>query len=101
MNKGDTIKIILNYTVDGEPITESFDGEIEFTIADKRYLKSTGWVYWDDTERAFCVSIPQSDSLSLPKASKYQVRFRNSEGAVVSSGIETLALGDVLSRKTI
>ena len=41
-NKGDTINIYLNYTLDGDPITEGSLDEIEFTIGSHRYTLTGG-----------------------------------------------------------
>lgn len=101
MNKGDTIKIVLNYTVDNEPLPEDFTGEIEFTIGSKRYTLTDETVAWDATEAAFVVNLSQADTFALGGTVQYQIRIKNAEGSVVSSGIQTMKLGNTLSSSTI
>ena len=52
MNSGDTVKIILNYTVDGVPISEGAFDEIEFSIGRKRYTLSDEEIAWDEAAGA-------------------------------------------------
>lgn len=103
MNRGDTIKIVLNYTVDGEPLPENFDGEIEFVIGSKRYVMTgqNPGVVWDEAEAAFVVNLSQDDTFALGGNVRYQIRIKNAEGSVVSSGIQTMKIGNTLSATTI
>lgn len=99
MNSGDTIKIVLNYTVGGEPLTQDFNGELEFCIGTKRYLLSDGGIVWDG--EAFCVTLSQEDTISLRGTSDYQIRIKDTEGNVVSSGIKKLVIGRSISKETL
>lgn len=49
-NAGDTLTLYLDYTVDGEQITEGQFDEIEVSIGSKRYLLTDNeiisWVLW-------------------------------------------------------
>lgn len=99
MNSGDTIKIVLNYTVGGEPLTQDFSGELEFCIGTKRYLLSNGGIVWDG--EAFCVTLSQEDTIALRGTSDYQIRIKDADGNVVSSGIKKLVLGRSISKETL
>lgn len=99
MNSGDTIKIILNYTVGGEPLTQDFSGELEFCIGTKRYLLSNGGIVWDG--ETFCVTLSQADTIALRGTSDYQIRIKDADGNVVSSGIKKLVIGRSISKETI
>lgn len=100
MNSGDTLKIILNYTVDGEPLPANFEGEIEFSIGSKRYLLSEAQIGYEDGV-GYCIHLSQEDTFDLSGVSSYQIRIKNAEGEVVSSGIEKLSFGKSLSKETI
>ncbi len=99
MNSGDTIKIVLNYTVGGEPLAQDFSGELEFCIGTKRYLLSNGGIVWDG--EAFCVTLSQEDTIALRGTSDYQIRIKDADGNVVSSGIKKLVLGRSISKETL
>ena len=101
MNAGDTIKVILNYTVDGEPLPSDFDGEIELTIGSIRLTKTGEDIVWDSDEGAFVAYLDQEDTFSLRGTCQYQVRLKNSEGSVVSSSIQTMTFGKTLSTTEI
>ena len=99
MNHGDTIKLILAYTVDEEPITEGQFDEIEFTIGDKRFTLDDG-VVWDSNEGAYTVFLTQEDTFAMPYSVPYQVRLK--KGAEVASHkFGTLDLGATLSRTVL
>ena len=97
MNHGDTIKIVLAYEVDGEPITENQFDEIEFCIGSKRFTLSGGGVTWDSTESAYTVWLTQTDTFTMPMSVPYQTRFKSGDD-VISSGEATLDLGNTISR---
>lgn len=99
MNSGDTVKIVLNYTIGGEALTEDFNGELEFSIGSKRYLLSNGGIVWDG--EAFCVTLSQEDTIALSGNCNYQIRIKDAGGNVVSSGIEKLVIGKSISKATI
>ena len=102
MNRGDTVKIILDYTVDGAPIAENDFDEIEFTIGSKRYTLTgqTPGVVWDGDLGAYTVTLSQADTMALQGRNNYQIRLKKGS-SVVSSGISTLTLGKSISRTTI
>lgn len=99
-NSGDTVKIILNYTVDGVPIAQGDFDEIEFCIGSKRYLLSKGDIVWDATAGAYTVSLSQADTFALNGTHNYQIRLKK-DGEVVSSGISIINFGRSISKVTI
>lgn len=65
MNKGDTITIFLNYTVDGVPIAENDFDEIEFSIGSKRYTLTGEDIVWDESAGAYKIALYPSQ---MPQA---------------------------------
>lgn len=100
MNKGDTITIYLNYTVDGVPIAENDFDEIEFSIGSKRYTLTGEDIVWDESAGAYKVALSQADTFALGYDSRYQVRLKK-DNTVISSGISVLSLGPTISKETI
>lgn len=106
INKGDTIDIVLDYQYDGKDITEGQFDEIEFQINSqknpkgKKFLLSTGGVFWDQDEQCYCVHLGQADTFDLPYRFKYQARFLL-DGNVYSSEIKYGLIGDTLSSKIL
>lgn len=98
MNRGDTLDILLAYTVDGEPIHEGDFDEIEFSIGAKRYTLTDGDITWDE-EQGYIISIGQEDTLDMGRA-EYQVRFKKGS-KVISSSVNTLTLGKSISKTVI
>lgn len=100
MNKGDTITIYLNYTVDGVPIAENDFDEIEFSIGSKRYTLTDEDIVWDESAGAYKIALSQDDTFSLGYDNRYQIRLKK-DSTVVSSGISVLSLGPTISKETI
>lgn len=99
-NKGDTINIYLNYTLDGNPILEGDLDEIEFTIGSNRYTLTGGDIVWDDNASLYMVKMPQQDTFNLKSTTRYQLRVRQGDD-VGSTDVEEADLGDVLSKVVI
>lgn len=100
MNKGDTIEIVLAYTVDGEPLAQGDFDEIEFSIGTKRYTLTHEDITWDGDLGAYTLFIGQADSFAIGGQASYQVRFKKGS-KVVSSNIQHLVLGGTISKKVI
>ena len=99
-NKGDTLTIFLNYTVDGVPIAEDDFDEIEFCLGAKRFTLSHEDIVWDDNAGAYKISLSQADTLALDATNRYQIRLKK-DSTVVSSGISVLSFGPSISKETI
>lgn len=99
-NKGDTINIYLNYTLDGNPILEGDLDEIEFTMGSHRYTLTDGDIVWDDNAQLYMVKMPQEDTFDLKSTTRYQLRVRK-DNDVGSTDVEESELGDVLSKVVI
>lgn len=100
MNKGDTVNVILDFTLDGEPIKPGDFDEIEFTFGNKQYTLTDGGVTFDAEEGVFKVFISQADSLALPDVFEYQVRFKKGID-VYSTRTQKAVLGKTLSSTVI
>lgn len=107
MNKGDTLRLILDFSVAGKEITEDQFDEIELQLNPESYgkyniklLKSKGEIAWDSELNKFVGFITQENSFKLSDHNEYQLRcYMN--GSVISSNIGHFCLGDVLSRMVI
>lgn len=99
-NRGDTADIVLDYTVDGEPITEGQFDEIEVYLGNSRYLLSEGAVMWDAEIQKYRVFVNQADSLKFKNPIEYQVRFRIGT-KVVSTDTRNKPLGKTISNEEI
>jgi hypothetical protein len=99
-NKGDTINIYLNYTLDGNPILEGDLDEIEFTMGSHRYTLTDGDIVWDDNAQLYMIKMPQEDTFDLKSTTRYQLRVRK-DNDVGSTDVEESELGDVLSKVVI
>ena len=99
-NKGDTIDILLNYTVDGETITEGYLDEIEFTIGSHQYTISNGGVVWDANAQMYKVKLHQDETFDLKQTTRWQLRVRKGTD-VCSTDVAEVDLGEVLSRTVI
>lgn len=97
-NKGDTINIYLNYTLNGQPIAEGDLDEIEFTIGSHRYTLTGGDIVWDGN--LYMVKMPQADTFDLKSTTMYQLRVRSGSD-VGSTEVKESELGDVLSKVVI
>ena len=107
-NRGDTIDLILNISIDGNPIEEGYadDIEIQFNYqsetASVKKLLSNEDIYWSETQGKYALRLSQKDTFRLSEeVGGVQCRiYRN--GVVISSTIkEDFNLGDVLSRKVL
>lgn len=115
-NKGDTACLLLNYTVNGEPMVEGAYDELEFQINHQwnsnsiKRLLSQGEIAWetvtyedDDGEHTFTgyvIYLTQEDTFKMNGTFTYQLRVMV-DGNVGSSPINELDIGAVLSRKVL
>ena len=99
-NKGDTIDVLLNYTIDGNPIMEGDLDEIEFMMGTHRYTLSGGQIVWDSNTSLYKILIPQEDSFDLKSVTRYQLRIKQGV-RVKSTDVEEAELGEVISRSVL
>lgn len=118
-NRGDTAYLLLNYTINDEPLTQQAVDELELQInvqGDYRSIKkllSTGGIYWDDsftyedsegqtqTFSGFIVALDQEDTFAMSRG-KSEIQLRAMVGGEVgSSEIETIELGNALSNRVL
>lgn len=95
-NHGDTLKVILDYIVDGAPLAESNCDEIEFSIGSKRYTLTGGTVVLDPGTNFYTVALSQEDTFALKDANKYQLRVKKGT-SVGSSPALTMVFGGTIS----
>ena len=99
-NRGDTLPIILDYTINGTPIEEWDLDEIEFSLGSRQFTLSDEDISFDAVLGKYVLNIGQTTTLKLGGTTRYQVRFKK-DGEVTSSDIGTIKIGASLSTKAI
>lgn len=100
-NWGDTLDIILDYTIDGVPIEDADLDEMEFSIGPKRYTLAGEDFTIDPVTGKYRLFISQTDSFALGKAPiPYQFRCRKGEN-VGSTDKEYMYPGETISQEVI
>ena len=97
---GNTLDILLDYTVDGEAITEGSCDELEFTFGESRYTLTGGGIVWSAYDSAYMVSLTQEETFALPDVVKYQLRVKKGN-KVGGSDISYLNVDDSLSQEVL
>ena len=104
MNKGDSIRLILDYSINGKDIEKDQFEDLELQLNKESFgkyhvklLLSKGDMEWDESLKKYVVFLPQEESYKLPDFVEYQLRCY-SLGSVVSSNIGRFFLGEILSR---
>lgn len=100
MNEGDTLKIILNYTINGVPIEDLDLDEIEVTIGRKSYYLTEGDIVMDTDLHKYKLPLAQEDTFEMGGTTDFQVRFKKDED-VTSTKTDTIIIGRSLSREVI
>lgn len=99
-NRGDTLDITLNYTINGQPIEQGQFSEIEVYIGENRYTLTGNDIEWDSEQNAYVLFVDQEDSFKLTNKTEYQVRFKIGT-RVISSNVKYMAIGKTLSNTVI
>ena len=118
MNRGDTSYLMLQYSINGEDLTEDTYDEIELTINEDSSFRSVkkllskgeiewGTLNWIDGEgqsqtfMGYYAHLSQEETFRLQQGeNKIQLRILW-EGDVGSSAISSLTLGQVLSNEVL
>lgn len=117
MNRGDTCYLMLNYTINGEPMVEGAYQEIELQINEQasrksvKKLLSKGEIQWgtltyeeDEEEKTFTgyyVHLSQEETFVLERnINEVQIRVMMSD-EVGSSAIAELDVGRTLSKEVL
>lgn len=106
MNKGDTIYLELDFTINDEPLEKDEYDEIELqfniqsTYTSLKLLMSRGDIEWNDDIGKYVAYLSQDDSFRLSNNAEYQLRIKY-EDNVISSAIGTINIGEVLSRRVL
>lgn len=107
MNKGDTLDIVIDYTIDGDAFTKDQFQEIELQFENQydssKYVKlllSNGDITWDEEVGKYVTALTQEQTFRLSPACNYQLRVLVDD-IVVSSEIGTMTIGDTLSRTVL
>ena len=100
INQGDTLCLVLDYTVDGEELVDYAPDEIEFCMGSNRYTLTDGDITIGETSGMYEIHIDQSESFELGTISQYQIRIKK-DGEVASSSIERILIGASISRTVI
>lgn len=112
MRIGDTICLMLNYQLNGEPLVEGAYEEIELQINKQgssksmKKLLSNGDIKWDTVEyngeefTGYVVHLTQQETFDLGSYLQCQIRIKM-DGEVGASGINDINLDEVLSEQVL
>ena len=107
MNKGDSIRLILDYSVNGKEIKKDQFEDLELQLNKESFGKyhiklvlSRGEMAWDEDLQKYVAFLPQEESFKLPNKVDYQLRCYNN-GSVISSNIGFFFMGDILSKEML
>ena len=117
MNRGDTVTLMLNYQINGEPLVKDAYEEMELQInkdSSQRAMRKTlsgGDIKWEtltfynegveETFEGYTVHLSQSESFTLVSGqSQVQLRIKKN-GEVGSSSQSNFVLGDSLSTQIL
>lgn len=113
MNKGDTLQITLNYTINGTPLEKDAYDDIELQLNSQsgtnsvKLLLSAGDISYDDSTSKYKTFLSQSQTFKLKQSAlnetsdiEYQLRILIGT-KVISSSVGTFTLGPVLSKKVL
>ena len=107
MNKGDSIRLVLDYSVNAKEIEKDQFEEIELQLNKESFgkyhiklLLSRGEIECDDEIKKYVAFLPQEESYKLPNKVDYQLRCYDN-GSVISSNIGFFFLGDILSKEML
>lgn len=105
-NQGDTIKLILDFTYNGQPLVQGAYAEMELQFEPQNREKSLkltltgGDIVWDSTESKYVANLTQAMTFNLPTSAKYQLRLKIGN-EVRSSDIGIYYIGEALSSKVL
>jgi hypothetical protein len=112
-NKGDTLSLILDYTINDKPLEKDAYDEIELQLNSQSNKNSVKLLYtnneiiYDDATTKYQASLSQSqtfqlkqDELNTDSEIEYQLRILLATN-VISSAVGTFTLGPVLSSKVL
>lgn len=112
-NKGDTLQLTLNYTINGTPLEKDAYDEIELQLNSQtnrnsvKLLMSEGDIGYDVSTSKYVVFLSQAQTFKLKQNElnedsdiEYQIRILIGT-KVISSDIGTFILGPVLSKKVL
>ena len=107
MNKGDTIRLILDYSINEDPITEGQFDDLELQLNKDAFgkfhlkkLLSQNDITWDAELGKYVCHLSQEETFNLPNVVEYQLRCYD-DGSVVSSRIDRFFIGDTLSKEVL
>lgn len=114
MNKGDSIRLILDYSIKGKEIQKDQFDEIELQLNRESFgkynvklLLSEGDMAWNDDIQKYVAFLPIEESFKMPNEVDYQLIVYNNVTdasgktfrSAVSSRIGRFFLGDILPRE--
>lgn len=106
-NRGDTIMITLDYTLDDVPLKKDAYDEIELQIGKDgirnsvKLLMSKGEIKYDTKINKYVAFLDQEATFKLREDSCYQLRIKVGAETVASTDVEPFDLGTVLSNREL
>lgn len=106
-NRGDTLSLTLDYTLDGVPLKQGAYDDIELQIGKEgtrnsiKLLLSKGDIKFDTKTNKYVAFLDQKATFKLQEESLYQLRIKVGADTVASTEVERFNLGTVLSNKEL
>lgn len=112
-NKGDTLQLTLNYTLNGNALEKDAYDDMELQLNSQsgsnsvKLLLSNGDIGYDESSSKYKAFLSQAQTFKLKQSElnedseiEYQLRILIGT-KVISSGVSTFTLGPVLSKKVL
>ena len=97
-NQGDTIHLILDYTVNDTPLEQANQDEIEVYIGQTRYTLTDGDIVIEGGK--YGIDLSQEDTFALKRGAAFQLRVKIGT-EVGSTSIEWIPIGSTISREVL
>lgn len=100
VRKGDQYSITLKIEQGNNNLDLTHVELIEFTIADLIKVWPTE-VKYNEIDKEFYFPVTQEETFELPKKAEYQVRVKFDNNTVIGSPINSILVGNVLSKNIL
>ena len=97
-HQGDTITLVLDYTVNETPLSEASPNEIEVYIGSSRYTLTDGDIVLVNGK--YTISLTQEDTFAIKRGEAFQLRVKVGT-EVGSTDIEWIPVGNSISREVL
>lgn len=100
VRKGDQYNIVLKIEQGGNALDLTHVELIEFVIANMTKIYPQD-VKYDEETKQFLFPVSQQETFELPQKAEYQVRIKFDDNTVIGSPINSIIVGNVLSKNIL